>query len=364
MPSSLNDFRRSKLFRAAVVVPILIALIFSLFNLTAPNDPEKISSNFKLGIVNLDASLELPLISTQAIKTISRSLPFRVALFRTSDAAKEALSDGRISSVIIFPENFSELALSDRSINIKVISTEHLTVSETQIAKQLPSMFQMGLSTFISNLRLAKIENKPPSNQMPITIENEALYKANSLASMPSPFVMNFVTWLTAMVGSVLLFLSTNQITLLNRAYVRTVVPVMTMGASSFILAIVVTTSTQQWGSFFMLWLAPWLVSVCLCWLFIGTFTVIGLSAMVVILPTVFYQSVLSGTMIPLTAAPDWLELIGTWIPFDSIGKAYRAIIFDSDGGLPYLWISGAAFIGLLLNWSSDIFRGRMKRRW
>ncbi|MBT6770853.1 MAG: ABC transporter, partial [Thiotrichales bacterium] len=47
MPSSLNDFRRSKLFRAAVIVPILIALIFSLFNLTAPNDPEKISSNFK-----------------------------------------------------------------------------------------------------------------------------------------------------------------------------------------------------------------------------------------------------------------------------------------------------------------------------
>ena len=33
MPSSLNDFRRSKLFRAAVIVPILIALIFSLFNL-------------------------------------------------------------------------------------------------------------------------------------------------------------------------------------------------------------------------------------------------------------------------------------------------------------------------------------------
>ena len=113
-----------------------------------------------------------------------------------------------------------------------------------------------------------------------------------------------------------------------------------------------------------MLWLVPWLVSVCLSWLFLGIFTIIGLYAMLVILPAVFYQSVLSGTMIPLTAAPEWLELVGTWIPFDSIGKAYRAIIFESAGRLPYLWLSGAAFIGLLLNWGSDIFRGRMKRRW
>ena len=125
-------------------------------------------------------------------------------------------------------------------------------------------MFQMGLSTFVSNLRLSKIKNEQSSLEMPIMIENETLYKAQSLASMPSPFVMNFVTWLTAMVGSVLLFLATNQMTLLNRAYVRTVIPIMTMGASSLVLAIVVTTSTLQWGSFIMLWLAPWLISVCL----------------------------------------------------------------------------------------------------
>ena len=43
MPSPINDFRRSKLFKAAIIVPTLIALIFSIFNLTAPNDPEKIS---------------------------------------------------------------------------------------------------------------------------------------------------------------------------------------------------------------------------------------------------------------------------------------------------------------------------------
>ena len=40
MASSIHDFRRSKLFRAAIIVPTIIALIFSVFNLTAPNDPE------------------------------------------------------------------------------------------------------------------------------------------------------------------------------------------------------------------------------------------------------------------------------------------------------------------------------------
>ncbi len=97
MPSSIHDFRRSNLFRAAIIVPTLIALIFSIFNLTAPNDPEKISSNFRLGIVNLDSSTSFPITSTQAIKAISRSLPFRVKLFKDSEGAETALSNGQIS---------------------------------------------------------------------------------------------------------------------------------------------------------------------------------------------------------------------------------------------------------------------------
>jgi ABC-2 type transport system permease protein len=364
MPSSINDFRRSNLFRAAIIVPILIALIFSIFNLTAPNDPEKISANFRLGIVNLDASKSFPLVSTQAIKVISRSLPFRVGLFKDYEVAKTALSNGEISSVIIFPEDFSELALSDSNLSIKIINSDHLTASETQIASQLPSTFQIGLSAFISNLRLAKMQNKAPSSEMPIQIQSETLYQAKSLASIPSPFVMSFIAWLSAMVGSVLLFLATNQMPYLNRAYVRTVIPIMTMGLSSLALALVVTFTTLQWEVFFMSWMVSWLITVCLSWFFLGVFATIGLSGLLVILPVVFYQPVLSGTMIPLTAAPDWLEFIGTLVPFDSIGRAYRSVIFESNSGLPLLWLGSAAFIGLLLSWVSDILRGRMKRHW
>jgi len=266
--------------------------------------------------------------------------------------------------VIIFPEDFSEQALSENSLNIKVINSDHLTVSETQIASQLPSTFQLGLSAFISNLRLAKFQNIAPSSEMPIQVELENLYKAQSLASIPSPFVMSFITWLSSMVGSVLLFLATSQITLLNRAYIRTVIPVMIMGVSSLALALVVTFTTMQWEVFFMSWLFSWFISVCLSWFFLGVFASLGLTALLVILPVVFYQPALSGTMIPLTAAPEWLEFIGSSIPFDSIGRAYRSVIFGSSGSLPLLWLGSAALIGLFLNWVSDILRGRMKRRW
>ncbi|MGB0545199.1 MAG: ABC transporter permease [Candidatus Pseudothioglobus sp.] len=364
MPSSIHDFRRSNLFRAAIIVPTLIALIFSIFNLTAPNDPEKISSNFRLGIVNLDSSTSFPLISTQAIKAISRSLPFRVKLFKDSEGAETALSNGQISSVIIFPEDFSDLALSQESLNIKVINSDHLTISETQIASQLPSTFQLGLSAFISNLRLAKFQNKAPSSEMPIQIELENLYEAQSLASVPSPFVMSFVAWLSSMVGSVLLFLATSQMPYLNRAYIRTVIPIMTMGLSSLALALVVTFTTLQWEVFFMSWMVSWLIGICLSWFFLGVFATIGLFGLLVILPVVFYQSALSGTMIPLTAAPDWLEFIGSMVPFDSIGSTYRSVIFGSNGSIPFLWLGSAAIIGLFLSWVSDILRGRMKRRW
>ena len=67
--------------------------------------------------------------------------------------------------------------------------------------------------------------------------------------------------------------------------------------------------------------------------------------------------------MMPVSAAPEWLELIGTSVPFDSIGAAYRAIIYGSDGSLPFTNLLSAALIGIVLTWSSAIFKGRMKRK-
>jgi ABC-2 type transport system permease protein len=68
MPSSISQFRRSELFKPAIIVPIVIMLFFSIFNLTAPSDPARIAYAFELGVVNKDIGPSLPLVSNQAIK--------------------------------------------------------------------------------------------------------------------------------------------------------------------------------------------------------------------------------------------------------------------------------------------------------
>jgi ABC-2 type transport system permease protein len=363
MPSPYSDFRRSELFKPAIIVPTVIMLVFSIFNLTAPADPARILSSFELGIVNKDIG-PFPLVSTKAIKGISKSLPFRVTLLKDSETARDSLLKGKVSSVITFPENFSQLALSNKNLSIDILNSQHLTIAETQMASQLPSMMQLALSTFVSSLRASKLNNQASNAGMVVTTNVETMIKTKSLASLPAPFVMSFTTWMASMVGAILLYLGTRQMAFLNRAYVRTIVPIMTMGLASFALATVVTLTTLQWEVFLMTWLSVWLVSVCLTWLFIGIFEIIGLSALLIILPLVQYQSVLSGSVAPVSAAPDWLERIGTAVPFDAIGAAYRAIIFGSDASLPFIWLSSAALIGIVLSWGSAIFKGRMKRRW
>ena len=363
MPSPYSDFRRSELFKPAIIVPTVIMLVFSIFNLTAPADPARILSSFELGIVNKDIG-PFPLVSTKAIKGISKSLPFRVTLLKDSETARDSLLKGKVSSVITFPENFSQLALSNKNLSIDILNSQHLTIAETQMASQLPSMMQLALSTFVSSLRASKLNNQASNAGMVVTTNVETMIKTKSLASLPAPFVMSFTTWMASMVGAILLYLGTRQMAFLNRAYVRTIVPIMTMGFASFALATVVTLTTLQWEVFLMTWLSVWLVCVCLTWLFLGVFEIIGLSALLIILPLVQYQSVLSGSVAPVSAAPDWLERIGTAVPFDTIGAAYRAIIFGSDASLPYIWLLSAALIGITLSWGSAIFKGRMRRRW
>jgi len=90
-----------------------------------------------------------------------------------------------------------------------------------------------------------------------------------------------------------------------------------------------------------------------------GIFEVAGLWSLVVILPTVFYQSVLGGSMAPVAAAPDWLREIGEIIPFDLIGSTYRGVMYDAGGGLPFIWLLSAALIGIILIWGSAIVKGR-----
>ena len=361
MSSSIDQFRRSELFKPAIMVPAMIMLIFSLFNLTAPADPVRTASAFNLGVVNQDEGLTFPpmKLATFAMDGISGNLPFTVTELDNPEIARSALEAGEVATVIIFPADFSKLAVGDKNFSIEIWNTQHLTVAETQMASQLPMMVQMALSSGVANLRLAMSKGQMPSLDLTVTADVETLHRAENTAILPAPFVMTFTSWLAAMVGTILLFLATSQMASMNRAYVRTLVPVMTMGLASFVLALVVIFTTSQWGLFIGIWLNVWLVSLCLVWLFMGIFELMGLWSLLVILPTVFYQSVLGGSMAPVAAAPDWLREIGEVIPFDLIGSAYRGVMYDAGGGLPFIWLLSAALIGIILIWGSAIVKDR-----
>ena len=361
MSSSIAEFRQSKLFKPAIMVPAMIMLIFSLFNLTAPADPVRTAAAFNLGVVNQDEGLTFPpmKLASLAMEGIAGSMPFTVTVLDDPEIARSALESGDVATVILFPADFSRLAVGDKNFSIEMWKTEHLTVAETQMASQLQMMIPMALSNAVANLRLAMSKGQMPSLDLTVTADVKTLHSAENTATLPAPFVMTFTSWLAAMVGTILLFLATSQMASLNRAYVRTLVPVMTMGLASFVLALVVVSTTLQWAQFIGIWLNVWIVSLCLVWLFMGIFELVGLWSLIVILPTVFYQSVLGGSMAPVAAAPDWLREIGEIIPFDSIGAAYRGVMYDAGGGLPFIWLLSAALIGIILIWGSAIIRGR-----
>ena len=93
MPSSIDQFRRSELFKPAIMVPAMIMLIFSLFNLTAPADPVRTASAFNLGVVNQDKGLAFPpmKLATVAMDGISGNLPFTVTELDNPEIARSAL---------------------------------------------------------------------------------------------------------------------------------------------------------------------------------------------------------------------------------------------------------------------------------
>ena len=165
MSSSIAEFRQSKLFKPAIMVPAMIMLIFSLFNLTAPADPERTAAAFNLGVVNQDEGLTFPpmKLASLAMEGIAGSMPFTVTVLDDPEIARSALESGDVATVILFPADFSKLAVGDKNFSIEMWKTEHLTVAETQMASQLPTMIQMALSSGVANLRLAMSKGQMPS---------------------------------------------------------------------------------------------------------------------------------------------------------------------------------------------------------
>jgi hypothetical protein len=359
MAGTFAAFWQRPMARPALIVPTVIMLIFSLFNLTAPPDPARSAAAFRLGIVNLDEGLTFPPIrvADKLLENLPNTLPFQIMSFDAEEAARAALEQGQVAAVVILPAEFSKLAFGDQSFEIAVWNAQHLTVAETQMAGQLPIMLQMAMSAGVASLRLALAKGRLPDGKLPVTTVVTTLHEVDNTAKLPAPFVLLFTTWLAAMVGALLLALSTRGLGRTGAAAIRTAVPVVSFGLGALVLATVVAAATSDWGLLGPVFLAVWPTALALGWLMTGILTLVGPVAVVVLLPVVFYQSALGGVMAPVAAAPAWLAGLGADVPFDALGGYYRGVVHGTGAAMPVAWLGAAAALGLTLIWLSAVLR-------
>lgn len=337
-------------------------LIFSLFNLTAPPNPERAMASFNLGVVNHDKGLIFPPIkfANRVLGGLGDTLPFSVTEFHERDGARAALEAGEVAAVILFQPEFSKMAVSEENFETEIWNGQHLTVAETQASAQLPMMIQMAMSAGVANLRLALAKGRIPSGGFPVTAKVETLHPVSTTTKLVVPFVMTFTNWLAAFVGAMLLFLATGSLKEgFDRARLRSAVPVVSTGIASLVLALVIGATTWDWALLLPVWLNVWFVTLCLNWFMSGLFAVFGLVSILIILPAAFYQTALGGAMAPVAAAPEWLASIGEVIPFYLIGAAYRGVVLGGSNGLPLVWLGASALVGLVLIWAAAALRGR-----
>ena len=97
MFTTLARLKDNRMFILAMIVPSMIMLIFSLFNMTAPLDPERAASVFRLGVVNQDEGLTSPpiRISSRMLGGLGENLPFKINEFKTIDLQEQRLKLGK-----------------------------------------------------------------------------------------------------------------------------------------------------------------------------------------------------------------------------------------------------------------------------
>ena len=123
---------------------------------------------------------------------ISGNLPFTITELDNREIARSALESGEVAIVILFPADFSKLAVSDKNFSIEIWNTQHLTVAETQMASQLPMMIQMALSAGVANLRLAMSKSQMPSLDLTVTANVETLYRGRKYSNPSSSIRYDF----------------------------------------------------------------------------------------------------------------------------------------------------------------------------
>lgn len=108
MKTHINSFFEGPMAKQAIIVPVLIMLIFSVFTLTAPMDPEKTAQAVTLGIVNQDEGLPMPpvKVSERMLQGLGGQMPFATQSFDNRDDAIAALEAGDLECSSRFSYRF------------------------------------------------------------------------------------------------------------------------------------------------------------------------------------------------------------------------------------------------------------------
>jgi hypothetical protein len=354
MHALVESLRHSPFFRAAVAAPIAIMFIFSFFTLTAAPDPARVAKAITLGIVNLDEGAPmLPIkVGDQLIAGLSANAPFATRTLDSEVAGRGALDAGEVSALLILPAEFTK-AVAERGavpVPITIVTSQHLSAMESQLAAAIPAQLQLGINTALGTMaKMFGIQGAPT-----VQATVETLHVSPSGAASVAPVTATQAIWLAGFVGALMLFLATRGAAAPASAVatLRSVLPLASTFVATLVLALTVSSVTGDWRAFLPFWGVAWLGAYAVTLLAAGTFALIGLWAILIVLPLAFWQPILSGAQMPLGGAPDWLRRVGELAPFDALPAAFRSLLI---GGTDHGFLAAAAWavvLGLALVWA------------
>ena len=338
--------RERPILRGAVLAPSAIALIFSLFNLSAAPDPAILASHITIATVNHDAGLPFPPINVadRMLSGLSQRLPMQLQAYDSDASARAALEAETVQAVLIFPQGFSTSVSGSDPVPLTLITSGSLTMAEQQLTGALPALLESGVATAVQSIRLAMAQGRMPDMASPVALTAEVLNPPATAAARMAPFVAGFAMALAAMVGGIIGWIGTRGLDSARALRLRIVFPVIAMPVAALVMAAIVTSFSG--GAFFSLWLAIALLGTALSWFAAGSLALFGPAALLVLVPLVFWQAVLGGAQMPMAAAPVWLQWLAP-LGLDQIGAHYRSLIIAGTHPFPWALTAGAAALGL-----------------